>query len=99
MRTMLFVLSVVAATAGIGTCAEAQNYPWCSIYTGSMGGSQNCGFSTYQQCMENVSRDRRNSVSSTTPISRPAPRRRDIRRIRIPDRLGSGLIALDLSRR
>ena len=55
MKNMFFVLSVAIVTVFVGTSAEAQNYPWCSIYSGSMGGSQNCGFSTYQQCMENVS--------------------------------------------
>ncbi len=54
MRIILVVLSIIATT-GFVTRAEAQNYPWCSIYTGSMGGAQNCGFSTYQQCMDNVS--------------------------------------------
>ncbi len=54
MRIILVVLSIVVTT-GIVTRAEAQNYPWCSIYTGSMGGAKNCGFSTYQQCMANVS--------------------------------------------
>jgi len=47
-------LSLFALMTCLGSRAEAQNYPWCSIYTGSMGGSQNCGFSTYQQCMNNV---------------------------------------------
>jgi hypothetical protein len=54
VRIVLVALSIVAMT-GIVTRAQAQNYPWCSIYTGSMGGSSNCGFSTYQQCMNNVS--------------------------------------------
>lgn len=43
------MLSALAATS-----AHAQNYPWCSQYTGSMGGSMNCGFSTFDQCMANV---------------------------------------------
>jgi hypothetical protein len=34
--------------------AEAQNYPWCANY-GSGFGAENCGFSTIQQCMEDVS--------------------------------------------
>ena len=54
MRIILVVLSILV-TVGIVTRAEAQNYPWCSIYTGSMGGSKNCGFSSFQQCMANVS--------------------------------------------
>jgi hypothetical protein len=52
-----FAILVGAATLGAlaATAAHAQNYPWCSQYTGSMGGSMNCGFSTYAQCMANVS--------------------------------------------
>ena len=34
--------------------ARAQTYPWCSVYN-PRGDVQNCGFSTYQQCMANVS--------------------------------------------
>lgn len=56
------VVTRIALTVGMatlsglsGTVAHAQNYPWCSQYTGSMGGSMNCGFSTYEQCQANVS--------------------------------------------
>jgi Protein of unknown function (DUF3551) len=45
----------IATLVGLtGTAAHAQNYPWCSQYTGAMGGSMNCGFSTYEQCQANV---------------------------------------------
>jgi Protein of unknown function (DUF3551) len=38
-----------------GTHAEAQNYPWCAQYSGgSMGGGMNCGFTTFQQCLDTV---------------------------------------------
>ena len=30
-------------------------YPWCAVYGGSMSGSSNCGFTTWQQCMATVS--------------------------------------------
>jgi hypothetical protein len=30
MRTLLFLLAIFAVTAGIGTPAQAQNYPWCA---------------------------------------------------------------------
>src|SRR5262249_29049382 len=31
----------------------AQNYPWCAIYSGGTGGGgTNCGFTTFEQCME-----------------------------------------------
>jgi hypothetical protein len=49
MRTLLFLLAIFAVTAGIGTSAQAQNYPWCAQYSG-LGGT-NCGFTTFAQCM------------------------------------------------
>jgi Protein of unknown function (DUF3551) len=51
MRLFLFILGVGLVV--IGNRAEAQNYPWCS-YCDSLGG-ENCGFSTFQQCLANVS--------------------------------------------
>jgi uncharacterized protein DUF3551 len=53
MRFVLFVLSVIAATTVLNTPTKAQNYPWCAIYdSGDTGGGTNCGFTTFQQCME-----------------------------------------------
>jgi hypothetical protein len=40
MKGIIFTLSVVVLTVGIGTSAQAQNYPWCAIYSGDMGGAQ-----------------------------------------------------------
>jgi Protein of unknown function (DUF3551) len=51
MRYVLFTLSVVAATTLLNTPTKAQNYPWCAIYSGRAGGT-NCGFITFEQCME-----------------------------------------------
>ena len=52
MRFVL-ALSVIAATTVFNTPTKAQNYPWCAIYSGGMGGGgTNCGFTTFQQCME-----------------------------------------------
>ena len=53
MRFLLFILGISVGIVGIGNRAEAQNYPWCSYYD-SLGG-ENCGFSTFQQCLANVS--------------------------------------------
>jgi hypothetical protein len=52
-----FALAAVAGLAVFSAApASAQTYPWCSIYGGSTwSGAENCGFSTYRQCMENVS--------------------------------------------
>jgi len=51
MKTAIFVLAMAGATIAIGTPAQAQNYPWCVYWHGN-GGSRNCGFVTYQQCMQ-----------------------------------------------
>jgi Protein of unknown function (DUF3551) len=55
MKPLVFVLGILAATAAIGSRAEAQNYPWCAYYDGGMGGGENCGFTTIQQCMADIS--------------------------------------------
>ena len=56
MRLSLFMLAIMLGTIAIGTRAQAQNYPWCALYSGGRGGGgQNCGFSTYDQCMTTVS--------------------------------------------
>jgi uncharacterized protein DUF3551 len=54
MRMLLFVLAIFAVTTGIGTPAQAQNYPWCAIY--DVGdAAYNCGFVSREQCMASVS--------------------------------------------
>ncbi|HEX4410518.1 MAG TPA: DUF3551 domain-containing protein [Xanthobacteraceae bacterium] len=34
--------------------ARAQNYPWCAEYSEDMGGSRNCGFVSFSQCMATI---------------------------------------------
>jgi hypothetical protein len=52
MRFVL-MLSIIAATIVLTTPTKAQNYPWCAIYSGgAVGGGTNCGFTTFEQCME-----------------------------------------------
>jgi hypothetical protein len=54
MRSLL--LAVVGVATMLGTPALAQNYPWCAQYSGrALGGSQNCGFVSFAQCMATVS--------------------------------------------
>jgi hypothetical protein len=54
-RSLLLSISAIAAVlTGAALPAQAQNYPWCAVYSGSMGGSQNCGFSSFEQCMATV---------------------------------------------
>ena len=55
MKAIMLAIAVVLGVGLFGTGANAQNFPWCAIYSGNMGGSRNCGFSTYEQCMAAVS--------------------------------------------
>ena len=54
MRVLLFMLGVSVGIVGVAKRAEAQNYPWCAQYSGG-GGATNCGFTSFQQCMADVS--------------------------------------------
>jgi hypothetical protein len=53
MRLLLFMFAICTSILCIGNRAEAQNYPWCAYY-GRFGGT-NCGFTTFQQCLNTVS--------------------------------------------
>ena len=59
MKSSIVILALAAGISGaavLATPAQAQNYPWCAQYSGrGMGGAMNCGFSTYGQCMADVS--------------------------------------------
>jgi hypothetical protein len=55
MKRSLLVLAILAAGVALAPRAQAQNYPWCAYYGSDMGGSSNCGFVTFQQCMATVS--------------------------------------------
>jgi hypothetical protein len=48
-------IGVAAATAALAPPAHAQtNYPWCAHYGNGTGGAMNCGFTTFEQCLETV---------------------------------------------
>ena len=55
MRILLFIAGVFAAILCIEKPAEAQNYPWCAEYGGTPSGPTNCGFVTFQQCLDTIS--------------------------------------------
>jgi Protein of unknown function (DUF3551) len=52
MRLLVFILGISVGIVGIGNRAEAQIYPWCAIYSSEATGGTNCGFTTFEQCME-----------------------------------------------
>jgi hypothetical protein len=55
MRLLLLMLGISICVVGIRTRAEAQNYPWCAIYSVGAVGGTNCGFITFEQCMATAS--------------------------------------------
>ena len=54
MRLLLLTLGISVCVVGIGTRAEAQNYPWCAYYNFQQGGATNCGWATFEQCLATV---------------------------------------------
>lgn len=55
MRPLLFVIGLLVALLGIEKPAEAQNYPWCAQYGPTPSAPTNCGFVTFQQCLDTIS--------------------------------------------
>jgi Protein of unknown function (DUF3551) len=55
IRLGLFLASSIIGLAGAAAAAQAQNYPWCADYGEEMGGTSNCGFSTFEQCQAALS--------------------------------------------
>jgi hypothetical protein len=55
MKLLLSAVAILGATLMLGTSAHAQNYPWCAQYSGGgLGGAMNCGFISFEQCMDTV---------------------------------------------
>ena len=56
MRYLLAILGFVVAASCMDTPAHAQNYPWCEYLGGGMGGGggRNCGFVSFEQCMQSA---------------------------------------------
>jgi hypothetical protein len=53
MKPLIFGIGILAAVSSFGPHAQAQNYPWCAYLGGGMGGGgKNCGFISFEQCME-----------------------------------------------
>jgi len=80
MKILLLTLGLAIATSAGVTRAHAQNYPWCADYSGSMAGSSNCGFVSFEQCMETVRGMggfcNRNTQYVPPPGPHPAPKTR-----------------------
>jgi hypothetical protein len=56
MVKTIFALAAFASLSALApTAGHAEPYKWCANYGGDMGGSSNCGFTTWDQCMATVS--------------------------------------------
>ena len=53
-NSALFAAIAIAAMAALARPAAAIEYPWCAQYIGDDDGGRNCGFVSYEQCMETV---------------------------------------------
>ena len=71
MRLSLFILGISIGILGIGTRTEAQNYPWCAYYSGK--GGTNCGFTTFERCLETARGLGSNCQPNTQYVSPPGP--------------------------
>jgi hypothetical protein len=75
-NSALFAAIAIAAMAALARPAAAIEYPWCAQYGGTDGdGGRNCGFVSYEQCMETVRGMGgfcERNLFSTGPTERPA---------------------------
>ena len=53
-NSALFVAVAIAAMGALARPAAAIEYPWCAQYSGHGGGGRNCGFVSFEQCMETI---------------------------------------------
>ncbi len=74
MRILLFFCSFCLGATVIATHAQAQNFPWCAQYSKG-GDEQNCGFVSFEQCMETVRGIGGFCVQNNTYQSPPGPHR------------------------
>jgi len=51
----VLALSLLCLMPSVETSQAEITYPWCAQYGGGRGGSRNCGFWTYGQCMAALS--------------------------------------------
>jgi hypothetical protein len=69
----------VAADIATPTASHADGAKWCAVYGGRGGGARNCGFYTFEQCLQTIQGlggfCERNQFY-TGPADDPPPRRK-----------------------
>jgi hypothetical protein len=78
MRTIAIALVTFAALSL--PASNAQAAPWCAHYGGRMGGSTNCGFYSWGQCMATISGIGGYCALNQFEVQPRGERRRDYRR-------------------
>jgi len=63
-----FILGVFAAVICIEKPAKAQNGAWCAYYNTGDGGSRNCGFANFEECLATVRGDWRELSTQSVPV-------------------------------
>jgi len=75
MQRLIFILVIAAGSCAAGASADAQNYPWCAYYGGRDGGGTNCGFTSFDQCMQTLSGMGGFCARNTQYVAPAGPRR------------------------
>jgi hypothetical protein len=79
VKYLLIVLSL-AAMPLFGAPARAQNYPWCEYIGGESGGGRNCGFVSFEQCMQSARGNGGDCRANTQYMPPPGPHPRIVRK-------------------
>jgi hypothetical protein len=73
MRLLLVFVGAFAVFVSIEKPAKAQNGEWCAYYNTGDGGSRNCGFATFEECLATVRGIGGNCGPSPYPTSPQSP--------------------------
>jgi hypothetical protein len=72
LPTVVFMTTIAVTVAASSLPSSAVViYPWCASYGGRMGGGQNCGFVTFQQCQ--ATRAGNEGFCNPNPFYEPYP--------------------------
>jgi hypothetical protein len=77
MSLTLLALAGLGALSAPASWAQAQDYPWCIVYSGpNADGGEHCMFVSYDQCMLTASPGSGASCVRNLRLATPEPRRR-----------------------
>ena len=80
MKHLLIVFGLPTAASFFSAPVQAQNYPWCEYIGGSGGGGQNCGFVSFDQCLQTARGNGSDCRPNTLYIPPPGPHAHPVRK-------------------